>query len=84
MSHAEQTAYKLYDMYHLDVIDDDVKKCLVYLLMKPQGEEKIDYQTPQIPQSYEEAMAMGAHDVEMVREELHEYAAELAKEFNLK
>ena len=40
--------------------------------------------SPQIPNSYEEAIAMGCEDIETFSKELHGYIDELAVIYNLK
>ena len=84
MSHAELTARKLYDTMQLSSVSEDVKRHLMILMLS-----QVSEQTPEtsdnieIPSSVEEAMQMGAMDIEDVRKDLHNYVDQLAKDYDL-
>ena len=84
MSHAELTARKLYDTMQLNSVSEDVKRHLMILMLS-----QVSEQTPEtsdnieIPSSVEEAMQMGAMDIEDVRKDLHNYVDQLAKDYDL-
>lgn len=79
MSHAELTARKLYDTMQLSSVSEDVKRHLMILMLS-----QVSEQTPEtsdnteIPSSVEEAMQMGAMDIEDVRKDLHNYVDQLS------
>lgn len=79
MSHAELTARKLYDTMQLSSVSEDVKRHLMILMLS-----QVSEQTPEtsdnieIPSSIEEAMQMGAMDIEDVRKDLHNYVDQLS------
>lgn len=66
----------------LGQIDDEVKRHLMILLLTVPKQQNDDSES-HIPLNYEEAMQMGAKDIEMVREDLHTYVDELAEEYKM-
>lgn len=78
MSQAEITARRIYDTMHLGSVTDEVKHHLVLLLSDTTSD------AIQVPSTLQEALEMGAMDLESAREELHTYADTLAKEYDLK
>lgn len=85
MSYAELTANKLYDQMQLGSLNEDVKKHLMILLLKSGIEDVRDgFVSEEIPSSYEQALSMGAVDIESARQDLHSYVDELSQEFNLR
>lgn len=80
MSYAELTANRLYEAMHLDSVDDEVKRHLIILMLsKPSNSKGIEKDDVKFPMNYQEAIDMGAIDVEMAREELHSYVDELKR-----
>lgn len=62
-------------------IDDEVKRHLMILLLTvPKQKEEVGNI---VPLNYEDALQMGARDIEMVREDLHAYVDQLAEEYNI-
>lgn len=85
MSYAELTANRLYEAMHLDSVDDEVKRHLIILMLSKPSNSKVENRDGiNIPQNYQEAIDMGAIDVEMAREELHSYIDELATQYDIK
>lgn len=78
MSQAEITARRIYDTMHLGSINDEVKHHLVLLLSATTGSAM------HMPNTLQEALEMGAMDLESARKELHSYAETLTKEYDLK
>lgn len=86
MSHAELTAHRLYKTMHLDCVSEEVKRHLIILMLSDSSaevEEKDNTEAITVPQSYEEALQMGAMELSLAREELHTYAEKLSEEFDL-
>lgn len=86
MSNAELTAHRLYDTMHLDSVSEDVKRHLITLILSKSCEdadESVSASAIGIPQSYEEALQMGATDLEYAREELHTYVSKLTDQYDL-
>ncbi|MCQ2243127.1 MAG: hypothetical protein MJZ32_02595 [Bacteroidaceae bacterium] len=84
MSHAEQTARKLYDTMQLNSISEDVKRHLMILMLSQTSDNSLDLsESLEMPNSYEEAIRMGAKDIEDVRKDLHAYVDQLAKDYDL-
>ena len=71
MSTAEITARHLYDSMHLSSMNEDVKRYLMILILS-------ESKSICAPSSYEEALAMGAINLEDARKKLHSYAEELS------
>lgn len=76
MSYAEITANNIYNDMCLQNISDEVRKHLIILL---QTKTTATY----YPSTLEEAMQMGAVDLETARKDLHEYVDSLSKEYHL-
>lgn len=86
MSNAELAAYRLYNTMHLASVSEEVKRHLIILMLSnPSDEAEMEDNADaiKIPQSYEEALQMGAVELTCAREELHAYANKLSKEYNL-
>lgn len=86
MSHAELTAHRLYDTMHLDNISEEVKRHLIILMLsKSSADEEAndDTETIKVPQSYDEALQMGAIELAFAREDLHAYVDKLSEEYDL-
>lgn len=77
MSTAEITARHLYDSMHLANVNEDVKRHLMILILS-------ETENIYTPSSYDEALAMGAVDLEDARKELHSYAEELSVKYGIK
>lgn len=86
MSHAELAAHRLYNTMHLDSVSEEVKRHLIILMLSNSyvDTEKTDNtDVIQVPQSYEEALRMGATELASAREELHAYVDKLSVEYDL-
>lgn len=86
MSHAELAAHRLYDTMHLDNVSEEVKRHLIILMLsKPSVDEEVDDNTDtiKVPQSYDEALQMGAVELSFAREDLHAYVDKLSEEYDL-
>lgn len=85
MSHAELTAHRLYDTMQLGSVSEEVKRHLMILMLSNVASEESADATNvvKIPLSYEEALNMGAQDVEFAREDLHAYVDKLTADYNL-
>jgi len=77
MSTAEITARNIYESMHLGSMSEDVKRCLMILMLS-------ESDNISVPSSYEEALAMGAIDLEEARKELHSYAEKLSVKYGMK
>lgn len=86
MSYAEATARQLYDSIHLDSVSNDVKRQLMILILSnaTDGNSYPETQDFVVPHTLEEAVDLGAVDLESARKELHSYADGLTKEYDLK
>lgn len=85
MSHAELTAHRLYDTMQLGSVSEEVKRHLMILMLSDSVSEDASDTTNvvNVPLSYEEALGMGAQDVELAREDLHAYVDKLTAEYDL-
>lgn len=84
MCHAEMVAGDLYKTMNLDSIGEDVKRHLMILLL---SNLKISQNQPEsivVPQSLDEAMKLGAVELEVARKGLHNYVDGLVNDFDLK
>jgi len=84
MSKAEIAAHQLYDAMQLDKVSDEVKKHLMILILSGNKQDEAYSSAIHTPVDYREALQMGAMDIEMAREELHDYIDELSTEFSIK
>ncbi len=85
MSHAEQTARKLYDTMQLNCVSEDVKRHLMILMLSQTSDNSFESSGHlEMPNTYEEAIHMGAKDIEDVRKDLHDYVDQLAKDYDLR
>ena len=84
MSHAEQTARRLYDAMQLNSISEDVKRHLMILMLSQTSDNSFEIsERLEFPNTYEEAVRMGAKDIEEVRKDLHAYVDQLANDYDL-
>ena len=74
MGYAELAAHKLYDSMQLDTVSNEVKRQLMLLILsKTTIDATKDVQLPN-PMSLDEAMNMGAVDIETARKRMHTHA----------